>query len=162
MIGRSILVVFTGIASTEAFIFSIIKHFKMTKNRAVMANDKPRFRLTSGKPNVGRGSSLFAKSDSTVVTERVALGEIFDNGRKYLFSTKINLRSFEWSTDEAETLFDDIMNEVDDDNPGELELNAINIIRKELTDEEEGNIGKPCALYDVGHRIAKLPFFDLV
>ena len=96
-------------------------------------------------------TSTYAASESSVTTERVALGDIFDNGRKYLFSTKMNLRSYEWSTDEAETLFDDILYEVESDNPGDLELNAINILRKNLSDKEERSIGKPCALYDVRH-----------
>ena len=154
MITIAIPLVFIAICPSKAFRSTTVYHKDsgMINGWASKTHSRTAVQLMPRSFNRGRReTTTHAASESTVTTERVALGDIFDTGRKYLFSTKMNLRSYEWSTDEAETLFDDILYEVESDNPGDLELNAINILRKNLSDKEERSIGKPCALYDVRH-----------
>ena len=99
-------------------------------------------------------SRLFASSsESTITTERVPVGKIFNEDRTFLFSTKANLRNYEWSVVEAEQLLEDILLDAESacerhDSEG-FELGPIIIQMKDLTREEIKQIGKPCGFYDV-------------
>ena len=72
--------------------------------------------------------------------------KIFDAKREYLFTTRKNIRNFEWTTEEAEDLFEDIL-DIDEmaNIGGSLELGSITIIKKGTT----AKIGENSCLYDV-------------
>jgi hypothetical protein len=85
--------------------------------------------------------------DSALSTTRIPLQRIFNNERDYLFTTRRNVRSFEWTTKEVEELFESILClEGDAD---ELELNAITILPKAMTKLEKTAIGRVAKIYDV-------------
>jgi hypothetical protein len=84
---------------------------------------------------------------SALSTTRLPLTRIFNGGREYLFTTRRNVRNFEWSTPELEDLFESIscLDGVND----ELELNAITILPAEISEEEQMAIGITSRIYDV-------------
>jgi hypothetical protein len=94
-------------------------------------------------------SKLYASTteSSALSTTRLPLTRIFNGGREYLFTTRRNVRSFEWSTTELEDLFESILSldGINDD----LELNAITILPADISDEEQRNIGITSRIYDV-------------
>jgi hypothetical protein len=80
-------------------------------------------------------------------TTRIPLQRIFNNERDFLFTTRRNVRSYEWKSEELEDLFESIVClEGDTD---ELELNVITILPKELKTEEKSAIGRTSRIYDV-------------
>lgn len=64
-----------------------------------------------------------------------------------MFTTRRNVRNFEWSATELEDLFESIscLEGVND----ELELNAITILPAEISEEEQKDIGITSRIYDV-------------
>ena len=84
---------------------------------------------------------------SALSTTRLPLTRIFNGGREYLFTTRRNVRNFEWSTTELEDLFESIssLEGVND----ELELNAITILPADISEEEQKDIGITSRIYDV-------------
>ena len=84
---------------------------------------------------------------SALSTTRLPLTRIFNGGREYLFTTRRNVRNFEWSATELEDLFESIscLEGVND----ELELNAITILPAEISEEEQKDIGITSRIYDV-------------
>ena len=88
-----------------------------------------------------------ANNDSSFTTDRLQLDHIFaENSRQYLFTTRKNIRDYEWSIDEADQLFEDISS-TDDSNI--LELNTITIIKATIDDKTQDKIGKSSEVYDV-------------
>jgi hypothetical protein len=102
-------------------------------------------------PHSSRISSRLQASKTTessaLSTTRLPLTRIFNGGREYLFTTRRNVRNYEWSTTELEDLFESIscLDGVND----ELELNAITILPAEITKEEQTDIGITSRIYDV-------------
>ena len=92
-------------------------------------------------------SSLSATtSDSALSTSRVPLTRIFNGEREYLFTTKRNVRSFEWTISELEDLFESILC-IDGES---VELNAITVLpAAKLSDEDQKDIGRASQIYDV-------------
>jgi hypothetical protein len=92
-------------------------------------------------------SSLSATaSDSALSTSRVPLTRIFNGEREYLFTTKRNVRSFEWTISELEDLFESILC-IDGQS---VELNAITVLpAAKLSDEDQKDIGRASQIYDV-------------
>jgi hypothetical protein len=74
------------------------------------------------------------------------LTRIFNGEREYLFTTRRNVRSFEWTTAEIEDLFESILCLEEQD---ELELNAITILPSSMSDEQQLQIGRTSQIYDV-------------
>lgn len=100
---------------------------------------------------------LFGTSSSTEAqrfnSERIHLNKIFNNERDYIFSTDRNVRSFEWTAKEAEDLFDSILETLAETEGGlgdTLELNTVTLLKKDLSFDEQKQIGKTAAVYDVG------------
>jgi hypothetical protein len=93
-------------------------------------------------------TQLFAGrgKDSAVTTSRVPLTRIFNGEREYLFTTRRNVRNFEWTTAEIEDLFESIISLEEQD---ELELNAITILPSPVSDEQRHQIGRTSQIYDV-------------
>lgn len=85
--------------------------------------------------------------ENALETKRVPLERVFNGEREYLFSTRRNVRSFEWTVPEAEDLFESLTSLLD--TPDKLELNSITIMEKTKTDEEAKALGKTSGLYDV-------------
>jgi uncharacterized protein with ParB-like and HNH nuclease domain len=87
---------------------------------------------------VGLSSSSLPSSADT---RHLPLKRIFNGEREYLFTTKKNIRNFEWTENEAEDLFESILDIDEMSNiGGRLELGSITIIKK---------IGNTNDLYDV-------------
>jgi hypothetical protein len=86
------------------------------------------------------------------------LTRILNGGREYLFTTRRNVRNYEWSISELEDLFESIscLEGVND----ELELNAITIMPAEISEEEQKDIGITSRIYDVSFCFGFL--FDFV
>ena len=62
-------------------------------------------------------SRIYSTESSALSTTRLPLTRIFNGEREYLFTTRRNVRSFEWSTTELEDLFESIscLNGVNDE-----------------------------------------------
>lgn len=71
-----------------------------------------------------------------------------------MFTTRRNVRNYEWSTSELEDLFESIscLDGVND----ELELNAITIMRAEISEEKQKDIGITSRIYDVSFVLFRL------
>ena len=69
------------------------------------------------------------------------------DSRKYLFTTRKNIRDYEWSIEDADQLLEDIMST---DANNSLELGPITVMKDtSLTKKEQMNIGKTSQMYDV-------------
>ena len=92
------------------------------------------------------GLSSLPVPTTSAESRRIPLEKIFDAKREYLFTTRKNIRNFEWTTEEAEDLFEDIL-DIDEmaNIGGSLELGSITIIKKGTT----AKIGENSCLYDV-------------
>jgi hypothetical protein len=92
-------------------------------------------------------SSLSSLAKSSAETRHIPLERIFNGEREYLFTTRKNIRNFEWGEQKAEDLFESILDidEMSNDVGSTLELNSITIIKKDTT----AKIGKNSGLYDV-------------
>ena len=55
------------------------------------------------------GLSSLPVPTTSAESRRIPLEKIFDAKREYLFTTRKNIRNFEWTTEEAEDLFEDIL-----------------------------------------------------
>eukprot|EP00956_Cyclotella_meneghiniana_P005873 scaffold7699_cov21-Cyclotella_meneghiniana.AAC.1 len=95
-----------------------------------------------------RSLSAHATEESSFDTQRLVLDHIFAKDlRNYLFTTRKNIRDYEWSIDEADQLLDDIMST---DANNFLELGPITVMKDtSLTEEEQDSIGNTSQLYDV-------------
>jgi Protein of unknown function (DUF1524)/Protein of unknown function DUF262 len=94
----------------------------------------------------GGGTTDDSLSSSFHATS-VPLGRIFNPAREYLFSAERNIRSFEWTSEEAEELLDTI----DEHREGTdgVQLNTICLVRRELSDAERNRLGRQQRLFDV-------------
>jgi hypothetical protein len=93
-------------------------------------------------------SSSPSPSPSSLETRHIPLERIFDGGREYLFTTRRNIRNFDWSEAEAEELFESILDIEETSNRigSAHELGDITIIKKDTTAK---NLGKNSGFYDV-------------
>ena len=92
-------------------------------------------------------SSTFIQNDGDdSKTERLPLIRIFNRERDYLFTTQRNVRSFEWSTEELDELFEGLVS-LFQDPTDTLELNVIILV--ERAPKEGSKIGPQSRLYDV-------------
>jgi hypothetical protein len=106
------------------------------------------FSATIRRDNSSRLHSTPAGKDSALTTSRVLLTRIFNGEREYLFTTKRNVRNFEWTTAEIEDLFDSILT-LEDNQDDELELNAITILPSAMDEDYRLRIGRTSQIYDV-------------
>ncbi|VEU36412.1 unnamed protein product [Pseudo-nitzschia multistriata] len=99
-------------------------------------------------------SSNGGDDNSVLQARRLSLGRIFNGEREYLFNTKKNVRSYEWTEKEAEDLFESI-NDIDEKNPlnNFLDLNLMLLMQSDTPDdilvEKGGDIGRNSVVYDV-------------
>ena len=85
---------------------------------------------------------------SELTTTRVPLERIFNGEREYLFTTRRNLRGYEWGIEEVEELFESISSlRGEGGEASTLELNAITIMPAAIPDG--CNIGRTSQLFDV-------------
>ena len=95
-------------------------------------------------------SAAASESSSALSTTRIPLTRIFNGEREYLFTTRRNVRSFEWTITEIEDLYECIesLNDNDDD---QVELNALTILPVTHTSDpqEQRDIGRTSQIYDV-------------
>ena len=96
---------------------------------------------TTTSSSVRTSTSLCTADDTALATNRMPLARIFSGERDYLFTTRKNLRSFEWTAEEAEDLFESLL-ALDDGSDDALELNAITIMVKPSTKEEKRKLEK--------------------
>jgi len=117
-------------------------------------------------------SSNNERGSSDLTTTRVPLERIFNGGREYLFTTRRNIRNFEWGIEEVEELFESVLDLIDGDNDSDnsdddddaydtrgyspLELNAITIMPTSTVTTEThrnkgktANLGRSSQLFDV-------------
>jgi hypothetical protein len=85
--------------------------------------------------------------DSALSTLRIPLQRIFNSERQYLFTTRRNVRSYEWTEKEVFGLFESIADL--EGHSDELELGTITILAKEMTQQEKKMIGRGSQIYDV-------------
>lgn len=115
--------------------------------------------LTSKTPSVATFVTLLSSSQNdgnnnieSPKTKRLPLGKIFNGERDYLFTTKKNIRGYEWEVEEAEELFESI-SEIDPTSKNNgLELNSMIVMKINSVgqfDERGRNIGQSSDLYDV-------------
>jgi hypothetical protein len=79
---------------------------------------------------------------------RISLNRIFNGEREYLFTTKKNIRNYEWTEKEAEELYESIT-EIDANTKNNaLELNVITIMKRDAMTKSQ-KIGKNSGVYDV-------------
>mmetsp|Transcript_59873 Transcript_59873/g.117438 ORF Transcript_59873/g.117438 Transcript_59873/m.117438 type:complete len:602 (+) Transcript_59873:129-1934(+) len=105
---------------------------------------------------IRHGSSLLAGNDDDALTvTRVPLGSIFNSERDYCFTTRSNIRSYEWTTAEAEELFDDLWNAAFREEVQEFELNSI-IIMPRAWDKKEYGKGNIYDVHDGQQRLVTL------
>jgi hypothetical protein len=103
------------------------------------------------KPIFTRANIILAASpvpDPSLTVLRVALGKIFNSEREYCFSTRRNMRSYEWGLEESEELYDDLKDEamkVDSPESREKDLGTIIILKSEWDKKTHGDGN----LYDV-------------
>lgn len=100
------------------------------------------------------------KEGTASVTTRLPLGTIFDS-RDYIFSTATNVRSYEWTTKEAEELLDDLMDASNGILSGDslarqdYELSQIVLVPMEW-DREIYGLGQRYDVYDGQQRLVTL------
>jgi hypothetical protein len=91
--------------------------------------------------------SLSNESEQTAFrAEQKTLDQIFTKDRNFLFTTQKNMRSYEWSTKEAEEMLDKITALEEDESH---QLNSIILMEKRLDTEDRKKIGKSSKVYDV-------------
>jgi hypothetical protein len=78
--------------------------------------------------------------------EHKTLDQIFNGERNFLFTAQKNVRSYEWTSEEAEELLESIISLEEDDS---LQLNSITLMEKSLDKEDRKKIGKNSKVYDV-------------
>ena len=85
--------------------------------------------------------------DPSLTVVRVPLGKIFSGEREYCFSTRKNMRSYEWGNEEAEELYDDLKEEAlkPDTDIREKDLGTIIILKSDWDKKTYGDGN----LYDV-------------
>jgi hypothetical protein len=96
--------------------------------------------------------------DPSLTVVRVPLGKIFSGEREYCFSTKKNMRSYEWGIEEAEELYDDLKDEAtrnDLPETREKELGTVIILKSEWDKKTHGD-GNLYDVHDGQQRIVTL------
>jgi Protein of unknown function DUF262 len=93
------------------------------------------------------GGGTDDSSSSSFHATSVPLGRIFNKERDYMFSAERNIRSFEWTAEEAEELLDTI-DEYHDGMDG-VQLNTICLVRRELSEADKARLGNLSRLFDV-------------
>ena len=83
-----------------------------------------------------------------MTASRLPLTRIFNGEREYLFTTKRNVRNFEWGRQEVEDLFESIL-ALEEENDEQLELNTMTIMPTAISAEEQLELGGASVLYDV-------------
>ena len=98
------------------------------------------------------------KEGKASVTLRLPLGKIFDS-RDYIFSTKSNIRSYEWTQKEAEELLDDFLDAAAaTSNAYDYELSQIILIATKTWDKERFGLGNLYDVYDGQQRLVTICF----
>jgi hypothetical protein len=77
--------------------------------------------------------STQAGDNAAFRAEHKTLGKIFNWERDFLFTAQKNVRSYEWTSEEAEELLESIVSLQEDD---QLELNSITLMEKSMDKED--------------------------
>jgi len=97
-----------------------------------------------------------AKDNNPTITTRLPLGTLFDS-RDYIFCTRTNVRGYEWTREETENLWQDLLDfsMEADEIPGEFELSQIILVPMEW-DRQSYGLGARYDLYDGQQRLVTL------